>query len=185
MLARIDEDEKQGDRSATLATARNRMEIEQLNARRQRLQDALLEGLLDSEIYAFEKAKIMSRKKTLEEQSAAIVSGSRFWLEPLKKWVLEAQTLSKDLHQRSLFEKRDIAKEIFGSNLVLDGKKARGEAVKPWAILAVNEFSNEWVHVLEVARTHFAREFAKKRPPVSRRLGRAPSIAKSPAVIGL
>jgi hypothetical protein len=35
----------------------------------------------------------------------------------------------------SLQEKRVLAGQVFGSNLVLDGKKARGCCVKPWSLL--------------------------------------------------
>jgi hypothetical protein len=38
----------------------------------------------------------------------------------------------------SLQEKRVLALEFFGSNLVLDGKKARGSCVNPWSLLVEN-----------------------------------------------
>jgi len=38
---------------------------------------------------------------------------------------------------------------------VLEQKKARGEAVKPWAILGENELSIDVAHVFDLARTFF------------------------------
>jgi hypothetical protein len=52
---------------------------------------------------------------------------------------LTAKTAGETAVSGSLQEKRVLAQKVFGSNLVLDGKKARGSCVKPWSLLA--EFS--------------------------------------------
>lgn len=70
----------------------------------------------------------MSRKKTLEEQKVRLKSGRADWLEPFQKWILTAKNAGKIAESGSLQEKRVLALEIFGSNLVLDSKKS------PWLL---------------------------------------------------
>ena len=48
----------------------------------------------------------------------------------------------------------------YSSVFVLTSRKARGEAVKPWAFLAVNEFNLTIVPLYEAARTWFQGHFA-------------------------
>jgi hypothetical protein len=43
-------------------------------------------------------------------------------------------------------EKKGVASKVFGSNLFLDSKKARGSCVKPWSLLSKNPSFLEMVH---------------------------------------
>lgn len=67
-----------------------RAEIEQINLRLQRLLDSFLDQLIDRETFTAEKAKLMSQKKSLEEQSTALSKGRADWLEPFQNWILTA-----------------------------------------------------------------------------------------------
>jgi len=55
----------------------------------------------------------------------------------------------------SLQEKRDLALKIFGSNLVLDCKKARGSCVKPWSFIPETTKTGGMVCLYNNARTFF------------------------------
>jgi hypothetical protein len=61
--------------SATQLVAQKRAEIEKVNLRLQRLLDSFLDELIDRETFTGEKAKLMSPKKTLEEQKARLMAG--------------------------------------------------------------------------------------------------------------
>ena len=115
--------------------AQKRGEIEKINLRLQKLLDSFLDELIDRETYIAEKAKEMSRKKSLEEQSAALLKGRADWLEPFQNWIITARNAGEIAVSGSLQEKRVLALKVFGSNLVLDCKKARGSCVKPWSLL--------------------------------------------------
>ena len=77
----------------------------------------------------------MSQKKSLEEQSSALLKDRADWLEPFQNWILSARNAGKIAVSGSLQEKRVLAQQVFGSNLVLDCKKARGSCVKPGSAL--------------------------------------------------
>jgi hypothetical protein len=94
-----------------------------------------LDGIIDREVYVVEKAKGMSQKKSLEEQRNALLKGRNDWLEPFQSWIITAKDAGEIAVSGSLQEKRVLAQKVFGSNLVLDCKIARGSCVKPWSLL--------------------------------------------------
>ncbi|HWA85285.1 MAG TPA: zinc ribbon domain-containing protein [Opitutus sp.] len=150
MLARLETERKLTTQASGRATATKHAEIESVRARLQRLQDGFLDGVVERQDFVVEKAKLMSQKKTLEEQSSSISRGGKCWLEPMRDWVLRAKNVHRITTSGSRAEKKALAKEIFGSNLFLDSKKACGRAVNPWAFLADNELSSQMVEVAGV-----------------------------------
>ena len=100
----------------------------------------LLSGYLDQdiepEIYRSEKAKLMSQKKTLEEQIIRIEQKQDNRLEPMREWINSAQTAAEIATGSNLKDKKVLARKIFGSNLILETKKARGFAQFPWSLLS-------------------------------------------------
>ena len=86
----------------------------------------------------------MSQKKSLEEQRSALLKGRTDWLEPFQKWILTAKNAGEIAVSASFQEKRVLAQKVFGSNLVMDEKKARGSCVKPWSLLGENSSRVKW-----------------------------------------
>jgi hypothetical protein len=105
--------------------------------------------------YVAEKSKGMSQKKSLEEQRNALLKGRADWLEPFQNWILTAKDAGEIAVSGSLQEKRVLAQEVFGSNLVLDCKKARGSCVKPWSLLVETSPCGGVVPLFDSARTFF------------------------------
>ncbi len=135
MLLRVKKDKRQSAQSAAIVIAEKRAEIETVNLRLQKLLDSFLDGVIERNEYAAEKAKLMSRKKSLEAHISALSAGQETWLEPFQKWILTAKDAGEIAMTGSFQEKKVLAKKVFGSNLILDGKKARGCCVKPWSLL--------------------------------------------------
>ena len=154
MLTRVKEEKKASAQSSQVVAAHKRAEIEQINLRLQRLLDSMLDGIVEREVYVAEKAKLMSQKKSLEEQSSALLKGQNSWLEPFTKWINTAKNAGKIAVSGSLTERKALAQEVFGSNLVLDRKKARGSCLKPWSLLVESSSSSDLVRMagLEPAR---------------------------------
>ena len=138
MLKRVKEEKKEAAQSAARVVAGKRDEIDKINLRLQRLLDSFLDAVIERDDYTAEKTKLMSQKKSLEAQIAALSAGRADWLEPLTEWILSAKNAGEIAVSGSLQEKRVLAQKVFGSNLILDGKKARGSCVKPWSTLVEN-----------------------------------------------
>jgi site-specific DNA recombinase len=138
MLKRVNEEKQQAAKSVATLVAQKQAEIEKVNQKLQTLLDTFLDGIIDRATFTKKKAELMSQKKTLEEQKAAHAGGRTEWFEPFKKWILTAKNAGEIAVSGSLQAKRVLAQEVFGSNLVLDCKIARGSCVKPWSLLVEN-----------------------------------------------
>ena len=155
MLELVKKEKKQSAQSALQLSAQKRAEIEKINLRLQRLLDSFLDELIDRDTFTAEKSKLMSQKKSLEEQSAALLKGRADWLEPFQEWILTAKDAGEIAVSGSLQEKRVLALKVFGSNLVLDCKKARGYCLKPWSPIVENPTTGGLVPLYDSARTFF------------------------------
>ncbi len=156
MLTRVNEEKKQSAQTAKLMAGQKRAEIEKINLRLKKLLDAFLDGVFERSDYTDEKAKLMSQKKSLEEQASALLRGRADWLEPFQNWIITAKNAGKIAVSDSLQQKRVLALEVFGSNLVLDCKKARGSCVKPWSLLVEKSSSGGVVRAAGVEPTTFS-----------------------------
>ncbi len=136
MLKRIKKEKHEAFQSASAQAELTSAEVEKINRRLQLLLDSFLDEMIDRETFAKEKAKLMSTKKTLEERKSAQRAGRADWLEPFEEWIKTAKNTGEIAVSDDLFEKKALAKKIFGSNLILDSKKARGSCVKPWSFIA-------------------------------------------------
>ena len=120
MLELVKKEKKQVAQSAAQLVAQKQTEIEKINLRLQKLLDSFLDELIDRETFTVEKAKLMSQKKTLEEQKNRLLAGRADWLEPFQNWITTAKNAGKIAVSASLQQKRVLALEVFGSTLVLD-----------------------------------------------------------------
>ena len=109
--------------------------VKTINIKLQRLLDGYLEQDIEREIYREQKAKLLSEKKSLEEQMTRFEQKQNDWLEPMVKWINYAQNIGKIARNSDLLEKKVAAKEIFGSNLCLASRALRGEPQNEWAAL--------------------------------------------------
>ena len=105
---------------------------------------SVLEQDIEREIYRQEKAKLLSEKKSLEEQVVRLEQKHNDWLEPMEKWINYAQNMEKIARDSNLLEKKVAAKEIFGSNFFLASRALRGEPQNQWAALcAAHEMASK------------------------------------------
>jgi site-specific DNA recombinase len=141
MLKRVKDEKTQSAQTAAQVIAEKRAEIEKINLRLQKLLDSFLDEIIDRGTYVAEKAKWMSQKKSLEEQNSALLTGRANWLEPFQNWIIAARNAGEIAVNGSPQEKKVLAQKVFGSNLVLDCKKARGSCLKPWSLLVENSSS--------------------------------------------
>jgi site-specific DNA recombinase len=146
MIELVKKEKNNAAQSAAQLAAQKHAEIQKINQRMQKLLDSFLDELIDRETFIAEKAKLMSQRKTLEQQKDACAAGRADWLEPFQSWILTAKNAGFIAESGTLQEKRVLAQKVFGSNLVLDCKKARGSCVKPWSLLVENSSSGGMVH---------------------------------------
>lgn len=127
-----EKDKEQSAQSVSAFVLESQNKIRAIQTKLQRLLDGYLEQDIECEVYRLEKAKLLSEKKSLEEQIARIEQKQNDCLELMKEWVKVASNLEKTASDNDIFHKKVIAKEIFGSNLRLASRAVRGEPVFPY-----------------------------------------------------
>ncbi len=119
------QDHKKSAQSNSAFVEEVKKEIKNIEAKLQRLLDGYLDQVIEQEIYRAEKSKLLFTKKSLEEKISSLLQKQNDWLEPMKEWIKDAQNLSRIARDSNPFAKKVVAKEIFGSNLLLGEKTVR------------------------------------------------------------
>ena len=135
LLELAEKNKEQSTQSVSAFVLESQNQIRAINQKLQRLLDGYLEQDIEREIYRIEKSKLLSEKKSLEEQNIKLEQKQNDWLEPMGKWINYAQNIEKIARDSNLLEKKVAAKEIFGLNLCLASRAARGEPQNQWAAL--------------------------------------------------
>ena len=167
-----DRRKEEAAQSSTAFVQESRGKIQTISLKLQRLLDGYLDQVIEQEIYRNEKAKLLSEKKSLEEQIINFEQKRTGWLEPMQEWIKEAKSLPKIAQESNLFEKKVAAEHLFGSNLVLANREARLRAPSElaesgqtqWAALRAahdmaSKKSKSWIMVwlYNHARTYFSK----------------------------
>ena len=119
---RLEKDKVESAQSVSAFVEKNQKMITDITAKLQRLLDGYLDQDIDKESYRAEKSKLLSEKKSLEEEISRNQQKQKHWLEPMEKWIKDAGNMEKIALDSNLFAKKVAAKEIFGSNLLLGQK---------------------------------------------------------------
>ena len=109
LLKMAERDEKETTQSFTTASQATREEITAITKKLHILLEARLDEDIDREQYREEKAKLLSRKKSLEEKMAELSEGVIAWLEPLRGWVKDAENAGETIVSPSLPLKKSSA----------------------------------------------------------------------------
>jgi hypothetical protein len=164
MRERLNKEKNKTAQSFNVFVQENREKINSIKIKLQRLLDSYLEQDIEREVYLQKKVEMVSEKKTLEQQIITLEQKQTGWLEPMREWIKQAENLPEIAKGNGLFEKKSIAKEIFGSNLFLTGGEAKffelseNKNFKKSAPMGAAGGQNEWA---AVAAAH---EMTLKKP---------------------
>ena len=125
LLKMAENEHGESAQSLTACVKEKEEKISSLSKKLERLLSCYLDQDIEKEIYRVEKGKLLLSKKSLEEEITNLSHKQNDWLEPMKEWIKDAQSLDKIASDDDLFAKKVKAKEIFGSNLLLGEKTVR------------------------------------------------------------
>jgi len=129
---RLNGDKVDSAQSVTAFVQQTRDQVSVINQKLQRLLDGYLDQLIDQETYKTEKNKLVSQKTSLEENLITLEQTQTGWIEPMQKWIVQAENLPAIAECDDLLAKKVRSKEIFGSDLRLSASVASGTAQSPW-----------------------------------------------------
>ena len=129
---------------ATHATATSiqamRAKIAEIDGKIARITDLFVEQDIERGDYLERKRALMSEKKSVQERILLLEANAAVWLEPMRKWLAEASMLDEIAKSKDLPSKKSSLQKIFGSNLTLHAREARGVPQNQWfSLLAAKE----------------------------------------------
>ncbi|KKT96919.1 MAG: Recombinase [Parcubacteria group bacterium GW2011_GWC2_45_15] len=133
----------QENQSSALALTVLQAELDKLELRLSKLLDAHLEGILEASEYQNKKAELIEKKASLKQKIARAGRKGNQWLEPLKKWINEANMAQKTLLEGNFEAKAELLKKI-GSNRLIKAGKALILLTNPQKILAERPRPSGW-----------------------------------------
>jgi site-specific DNA recombinase len=140
---KMQEDECDVGRTTAHAVSELREQMHDIDRTLDRLMDLYIAQDIERDVYLAKRRALMSDKRTLSEQITRLEHDGRVWLEPMRKWVIEAETLAEIQHNPSLPAKKSAIQKIFGSNLQLSNQKVSGTAHPLYAALRAARQNSE------------------------------------------
>ena len=111
LLSMLEKDKKENAQSSNAFVKEDEERIVTIKSKLQRLLDGYLEQDIEREVYRNEKAKLLSEKKSLEEKISTLSQKWTGWVEPMEKWIKEAQNLEKIARESNFLRKRLLPKK--------------------------------------------------------------------------
>ena len=126
------EDAQEAEQSATASISAFRAEITSLNGKIACLTDLFVEQDIDRSEYLTRKRVLQDERRQLEEQVLKFERNAGHWIEPLREWIKDASILDEISQSEDLSLKKSSLQKIFGSNLTLHAREARGTPKPHW-----------------------------------------------------
>ena len=140
----VDKDEKETSQIAAASVQEMRSKIASLDGKIARLTDLFVEQDIERSDYLERRHSLMSEKRSLQEQSLLLERDAAAWLEPMREWINEAQALNGIAQSQNYPSKKSSLQKVFGSNLTLHAREARGVPQNQWfSLLAAKENHSE------------------------------------------
>ena len=107
-----------------------------------RLTDLYVAEDIEREEYLSRKRDLTSDKRTLDENIARLEHTPTAWVEPVRNWILDASRLCEMAESKDLPSKKSSLQKVFGLNLSIHAREARGTAIPPYAALRAARISH-------------------------------------------
>ena len=109
-----------------------RAKAEDISRQLSRLTDLYVAEDLEREDYLSRRRALTSDKRTLDEKIAKLEQAPSAWVEPVREWILDASRLGEIAISTDMNSKKSSLQKIFGLNLSLHAREARGIPALPW-----------------------------------------------------
>jgi len=131
-----DKDAQDATQTTAASVQEMRAKIAELDGKIARITDLFVEQDIERGEYLSRKRELMSQKRSLQEQSLLLERDAAAWLEPMREWINEAQALDGIAQSQNYPSKKSSLQKVFGSNLTLHAREARGAPQNQWLYLA-------------------------------------------------
>ena len=138
--AMAEKDAQEATHTTAASVQAMRAKIAELDGKIARLTDLFVEQDIERDEYLSRKRELMSDKRSLQERILQLEANAAVWLEPMRAWLKDASLLDEAAKSKDLPSKKSSLQKIFGSNLTLHAREARGVPQNQWfSLLAAKE----------------------------------------------
>ena len=130
-----DEDEALSTQKASAFAQELRTKVQDFSRNLDRLTDLYVAQDIDREDYLSRRRKLLSEKRSVEEQIARLERNASVWLEPMREWIKDASLLTLVATNDDLNAKKTSLQKIFGSNILLKNRRIEFTPTPPYASL--------------------------------------------------
>ena len=139
-----DRDAQEATQSTAASVQAMRAKIADLDGKIARITDLFVEQDIERDEYLSRKRELMSAKKSIQERILLLERNAAVWLEPMRAWLKDASLLDEAAQSKDLPSKKSSLQKIFGSNLTLHAREARGMPANHWfSLTAAKENQSE------------------------------------------
>ena len=101
----------------------------------ERLTDLYVAEDIEREDYLSRRHALVSERRTIEEHIVRLERAPAAWVEPVRNWIQDASRLDEIGKSEDLPSKKSSLQKVFGLNLSLHAREARGLPISPYAAL--------------------------------------------------
>jgi len=139
--ALLEKEAANASKTATEAVQGLRDKCENISRQITRLTDLYVAEDIEREDYLSRRRSLMSERRTIEEQIVRLERAPAAWVEPVRSWIRDASTLDEIAEKEDLLLKKSSLQKIFGLNLSIHAREARGNPIPPYAALRAARIS--------------------------------------------
>ncbi len=143
MLARVEEWRNEEKQSFQAFAQTLTEQIKTTEVKLGRLVDSFLDGTIEKETYLIKKEELIKTKTALYAKKAEFGRMGRNWIEPLRKWILDAHHAQNLAFSEDYHGIRALAERI-GTNRRLLSRKVQFDWAEPWHLAAGRTGRIDW-----------------------------------------
>lgn len=135
LSAMLDIEAASASKTAAEAVQGLRDKVFDISNKLERLTDLYVAEDIEREDYLSRRRALMSERRTIEEQIVRLERAPAAWVEPVRNWIQDASRLGEMAKSKDIPSKKSPLQKVFGLNLRIHAREARGLPISPYAAL--------------------------------------------------
>src|SRR3989344_3300770 len=141
LSAMLDTEAASASKTATEAVQGLRDKVFDISNKLERLTDLYVAEDIEREDYLSRRRALMGERRTIEEQIVRLERAPAVWVEPVRNWIQDASRLGEITESKDIPSKKSPLQKVFGLNLSIHAREARGNPIPPYAALRAARIS--------------------------------------------
>ena len=141
LSAMLDTEAASASKTAAEAVQGLREKADAISRTLARLTDLYVAEDLEREEYLSRRRTLIGERRTIEEQIVRLERAPAAWVEPVRNWIQDASHLDEIAKSEDIPSKKSPLQKVFGLNLSIHAREARGLPISPYAALRAARIS--------------------------------------------